>query len=497
MQVDLHAVEEAARELYIRALKRLPPDIKEGFNQLSERESGATAREVLGTMITNIQVAESNNNLLCQDTGIPIYDVTIGQGVQVDGYALKQAIRTGCERATREHPLRSSVVHPLTRENNHSSSGIQVPVIHIDFSDTPQELTLKMVPKGSGSENNSFLKMAIPAEGINAIRSFVVDCVVNAGGKTCPPTIVGVGLGGTSDLCVALAKRGCNPPSGQPLQRPGRGPAGGGTVHGDQPPRHRPPGTGGRFNRLRRPCGAGPYPHHHEPDRGEHAVPFGPPRHSHLLATRHDLGILIMAHYQLKTPVSEAQIRQLRVNDTVTLEQTLFGIRDATQIHLFDRGRRTRFDLRGHAVIHTAPNVRRVDPCPEYPAGYAPVCIGTTTSDRMERFTHPLMSQCGVRMIIGKGGMRQGSLDAFQALGGVYLAIVGGTAALETTWIEQIEEVDMDDLNPESLWKFRIRNFGPLLVAMDSHGNSLYDQVRNEVALNRSSVLESLGVEPS
>lgn len=149
------------------------------------------------------------------------------------------------------------------------------------------------------------------------------------------------------------------------------------------------------------------------------------------------------------------------------------------------------------AVIHTAPNVRRVAPCPEYPAGYAPVCIGTTTSDRMERFTHPLMSQCGVRMIIGKGGMRQGSLDAFQALGGVYLAIVGGTAALETTWIEQIEEVDMDDLNPESLWKFRIRNFGPLLVAMDSHGNSLYDQVRNEVALNRSSVLESLGVEPS
>lgn len=123
-------------------------------------------------------------------------------------------------RATREHPLRSSVVHPLTRENNHSSSGIQVPVIHIDFSDTPQELTLKMVPKGSGSENNSFLKMAIPAEGINAIRSFVVDCVVNAGGKTCPPTIVGVGLGGTSDLCVALAKRAATRPLGSRCSDP-------------------------------------------------------------------------------------------------------------------------------------------------------------------------------------------------------------------------------------------------------------------------------------
>jgi L(+)-tartrate dehydratase beta subunit len=100
-------------------------------------------------------------------------------------------------------------------------------------------------------------------------------------------------------------------------------------------------------------------------------------------------------------------------------------------------------------------------------------------------------------MIVGKGGMRDGSLAAFQELGGVYLAIVGGTAALETTWIEQIEDVDLDDLNPESLWKFRIRNFGPLLVAMDSHGNSLYDVVRSDVERNRASALASLGVHSS
>ena len=204
-----------------------------------------------------------------------------------------------------------------------------------------------------------------------------------------------------------------------------------------------------------------------------------------------------MAHYELETPVSEAQIRKLRVNDTVTLQTTLFGIRDATQIHLFDHGRSTRFDLSGHAVIHTAPNVRKVEPSTEYPAGYAPVCIGTTTSDRMERFTRPLMTQYGVRMIVGKGGMREGSLAAFEELGGVYLAIVGGTAALETTWIEQIEDVDLDDLNPESLWKFRIRNFGPLLVAMDSHGNSLYNVVRSDVERNRATALASLGVQSS
>ena len=199
-------------------------------------------------------------------------------------------------------------------------------------------------------------------------------------------------------------------------------------------------------------------------------------------------------HHVLDMPVSEAQARELRVNDTVTLRQTLFGIRDATQIHMFDRGRTTAFDLRGHAVIHTAPNVRKVPLSTEHPAGYAPVCIGTTTSDRMERFTRPLMTQYGVRFIVGKGGLRDDSQRAFADLGGAYLAIVGGTAALETTWIEQIEAVDLDDLHPESLWRFKIRDFGPLLVAMDSHGGSLYREVQAASAAKRAQVLASLGV---
>jgi len=201
-----------------------------------------------------------------------------------------------------------------------------------------------------------------------------------------------------------------------------------------------------------------------------------------------------MAHYNLPTPVSEADIRKLKVNDTVTLQQTLFGIRDATQIHLFDRGRTTKFDLQGHAVIHTAPNVRKVPISTEFPAGYQAICIGTTTSDRMERFTEPLMSQYGVRMIVGKGGLRESSAAAFKKHGGVYLAIIGGTAALETTWIDQIEDVDLDDLNPESLWKFKINQFGPLLVAMDSHGGSIYQDVKADVATNKAAVLKSLGI---
>jgi L(+)-tartrate dehydratase beta subunit len=201
-----------------------------------------------------------------------------------------------------------------------------------------------------------------------------------------------------------------------------------------------------------------------------------------------------MAHYDFNMPVTEEQIRRLKVNDTVSLNGTLFGIRDATQIHMFDRGRKTRFDMRGHAVIHTAPNVKWVGETEATPSGYASICIGTTTSARMERFTRPLMEQYGVRIIIGKGGLFEASAQAFKDIGGAYLAIIGGTAALETTWIEQIEEVDLDDLNPESLWKFRVRNFGPLLVAMDSHGGSLYTAVNKSARDRRAATLASLGV---
>ncbi|MCC7082060.1 MAG: fumarate hydratase C-terminal domain-containing protein [Burkholderiales bacterium] len=201
-----------------------------------------------------------------------------------------------------------------------------------------------------------------------------------------------------------------------------------------------------------------------------------------------------MAHHDFDMPVSEQQVRALRVNDTVTLNGTLYGIRDATQIHMFDRGRKTRFDLNGHAVVHTAPNVKWIGETQATPTGYEPLCVGTTTSARMERFTRPLMAQYGVRIIIGKGGLFADSQRAFAELGGAYLAVIGGAAALETTWIEAIEDVDLDDLNPESLWKFRIKGFGPLLVAMDSHGGNLYTDVADSARSRRARVLAELGV---
>jgi fumarate hydratase subunit alpha/L(+)-tartrate dehydratase alpha subunit len=214
MHLDLQEIEEVSKTLYIRALKLLPKDVKQGFERLMRTETDATGKTILGTMVENIAVAERTKNLLCQDTGIPIYNVTIGRHVEMDGAAMKAAIRRGCERATTEHPLRSSVVHPITRKNEQTSCGIGVPIINIDFSEREETLVIEMIPKGSGSENGSFLQMLIPAVGVGAVKRFVIDKVIECGGRVCPPTIVGVGIGGTSDLCMHLAKVAATRPLG-------------------------------------------------------------------------------------------------------------------------------------------------------------------------------------------------------------------------------------------------------------------------------------------
>ena len=184
-----------------------------------------------------------------------------------------------------------------------------------------------------------------------------------------------------------------------------------------------------------------------------------------------------MAHHDLTTPLTEADVRQLKLEDTVSLSGVIFGIRDATQIRIFDEGVPPPVSMEGGACLHTAPGVRKL------PNGkYEKLSIGTTTSTRMDRFVPGLIEQYGVRAVIGKGGLLAGSVDAMQKAGGVYLAIVGGAAALETLQVEEILDVWWEDLMPECFWKFRVKDLGPLIVAIDSHGNSLYQRIKDEAA---------------
>jgi L(+)-tartrate dehydratase beta subunit len=181
-----------------------------------------------------------------------------------------------------------------------------------------------------------------------------------------------------------------------------------------------------------------------------------------------------MASYELTFPITDpAEILKLRAGDEVTVQGHVIGIRDRTQMRIFDEGVEPPMDLRGAFLLHTAPGVKKRDD-----GSYEKVCIGTTTSARMVRFTEPLGSTYGVKAICGKGGFPDEAIAPMQKLGMVYLAIVGGAAALETTQIEEIEEVAWEELMPECLWRFRVKDFGPLTVGIDAHGNSLYHDVQ-------------------
>jgi L(+)-tartrate dehydratase beta subunit len=182
-----------------------------------------------------------------------------------------------------------------------------------------------------------------------------------------------------------------------------------------------------------------------------------------------------MADVRMTFPTTEEAIRELRVGDSVTVDGHVIGIRDRTQIRIFDQGHVPPMDLTGALLLHTAPNVRKLAD-----GRYEKVCIGTTTSARMVRFTEPLGRDYGVRAICGKGGLPDEAIEPMRRYGMVYFAIVGGAAALETTQIEEIEEVVWEELMPECLWKFRVRDFGPLTVAIDSHGDSLYRDVQEQ-----------------
>jgi L(+)-tartrate dehydratase beta subunit len=191
----------------------------------------------------------------------------------------------------------------------------------------------------------------------------------------------------------------------------------------------------------------------------------------------------------VNAPLDEATAREMNAGDEVLIDGIVWGIRDATLIRIFDQGREPPVDLTGAALLHVAPSVR-----PREDGGYDPISVGTTTSTRMDRFTRGCLAQLGARAIVGKGGLSDDSLEHLSEFGGVYLTIVGGAASVETVQVEAIEAVYWEDLMPECLWKFRVKDFGPLFVTMDTHGESLYRDVRQQAARNLDDAYRHLGL---
>jgi fumarate hydratase subunit alpha/L(+)-tartrate dehydratase alpha subunit len=209
MQPIYDTIETVARDLYWKALKDIPEDVRaalKGGLQAEQKDGNETAEQVLFTILENIKTADEHGMLVCQDTGLPVYKVVVGSRAGIDVAELKSRIRRACERATAEYPLRSNTVHPLTRKHTGTNTGEGIPIIKVEFLPGADHLEITMAPKGSGSENMSFLRMLNPSEGRKGIKKFVLQCIFDSGAKPCPPMIVGIGLGGTSDVAMQLAK---------------------------------------------------------------------------------------------------------------------------------------------------------------------------------------------------------------------------------------------------------------------------------------------------
>jgi fumarate hydratase subunit alpha/L(+)-tartrate dehydratase alpha subunit len=208
------AVEDAAAYLYVWALKDIPQDLRDALADAATKETSVPGQRVLQTILKNVQVADTDKNLVCQDTGIAVYTCRVGEHFPLHPARIYAALKTGTERATVEHPLRSNAVHTITRENTGPNTGYRLPIVHWEFVPDWDGLDVKCVPKGSGSENMSFLKMCVPADGVKGIKQFVLESIVGAGGKPCPPGIVGVGIGGSADYAMYLAKEAIARPVG-------------------------------------------------------------------------------------------------------------------------------------------------------------------------------------------------------------------------------------------------------------------------------------------
>lgn len=195
-------IEDAICQLYKQAAIVLNDDVKCALEDALKREDSDLGKLNIEAILKNIELAEEKSIPMCQDTGLPIIFVKLGK-VHVEN--LYEGIKKGVARATSEVPLRPNVVDPITRKNS-GNVGDKVPIVDIELIDEDY-VEFTIMPKGFGSENNNGLKMALPAEGIEGVKDFVVETALKAGGKPCPPIVVGVGIGGSSDMALKLGKK--------------------------------------------------------------------------------------------------------------------------------------------------------------------------------------------------------------------------------------------------------------------------------------------------
>jgi fumarate hydratase subunit alpha len=202
---DSTIIEDTAVKLLRFAATQLPNEVSEALKTMHNQETVAPSKAALATIVENFSIAEETTTPMCQDTGIHIYYVNIGENFpKILG--IDETLRKASARATKEVPLRPNAVNPIVGGNSGDNTGNHIPWVNYDFIPNANYLEITAFPKGGGSENMCALGMLKPGQGINGVKKFVIETILNAGGQPCPPVVVGVGIGGGADIALKLAK---------------------------------------------------------------------------------------------------------------------------------------------------------------------------------------------------------------------------------------------------------------------------------------------------
>ena len=494
----LPAFFESVLDLIVRTSTDLPPDVRAAMKVAMGREKeGSQAAQALGIIAQNIDLATEGEGAICQDTGMPTFEVKTPVGA--NQLAMKEQIRNAVAEATGRGKLRPNSVDSITGENSGSNLGPGTPIIHFEQWER-DDIEIKLILKGGGCENMN-AQYSLPTEltglgradrSLEGVRKCILHAVWSAQGKGCAPGAVGVCIGGDRTSGYVHAKeqlfRTLDDVNGDPrlaeLEASIMGEVnklGIGTM-----------GFGGRTSLIGCKVGA------------LNRLPA-----SFFVSVAYDcwafrrLGVVLdgktgaitkwlyrepenpvmamadQAGFQrtgrevaLQTPISEEQIRSLRVGDVVLLSGRAYTGRDAVHHHLMKHD--PPVDLRGGVIYHCGPVVAKEG------EGWRVTAAGPTTSIREEPYQADVIGRYGVRAVIGKGGMGGKTLAALKEHGAVYLNAIGGAAQFYARAIERVDGVSLMEFGtPEAMWHLAIKDF-PAIVTMDAHGNSLHKDVEQE-----------------
>ncbi|MGH9309029.1 MAG: FumA C-terminus/TtdB family hydratase beta subunit [Vicinamibacterales bacterium] len=497
----LPAFFESMLELITRTSTDLPPDVRAAMRgAMGQEDATSRAGQALTIIAQNIDQATSCDGPICQDTGMPTFEVKVPVGV--NQIWMKRQIREAVAEATRRGKLRPNSVDSITGENSGNNLGPGTPIVHFEQWEEPH-IEVRLIHKGGGCENTN-AQYSLPAElnhlgradrTLDGVRKCILHAVWKAQGKGCGPGAVGVCVGGDRTSGYLHAKEqlfrtldDTNPDSrlavlenavmdeANKLTVGPMGFSGNTTLIGCKiAALNRLPAS--FFVSIAYDCWAFRRLGVHV-DASTGAITSwmyreNAPSEPMLTADAVGGGFARTGReIALQAPISEEQVRQLKVGDVVLISGRMFTGRDAVHAHLMKH--EPPVDLRGAVLYHCGPVVAKEGD------GWRITAAGPTTSIREEPYQAEILKRYGVRVVIGKGGMGARTSAGLAEAGAVYLNAIGGAAQFYARCIERVDGVSLTEFGtPEAMWHLQVRDF-PAIVTMDAHGNSLHKEVEVE-----------------